>query len=306
MRVGELDLEHLQQRLASTGLKVSMGPFTVSIRSTTLSGLIDPLRYLYHDYVICGESEISDYHVRVAPPSNIRRWIHPQVQFLMDGNSPFRPFPARLAFPLLEWGINWCIATRAHQFLLLHAAVVERRGRGIIFPAWPGHGKTTLCAALIHRGWRLFSDEFGLIRPRDGRLIPLPRLLPLKNESIAVIREFEPEAVIGPDFTKTRKGTVAHLRPPTGCIKRAGETTQAAVIVFPRWQSDVPTSLEPMPKSQAFLMAATNAFNYEMLGETAFRAITELVKTCSCYRLSYSNLDEAINVLEQVAIQGNE
>jgi predicted ATPase len=29
----------------------------------------------------------------------------------------------------------------------------------VILPAPPGSGKSTLCAALVTRGWRLLSDE---------------------------------------------------------------------------------------------------------------------------------------------------
>jgi HprK-related kinase A len=200
----------------------------------------------------------------------------------------------------LEWGINWCIATRANQFLMLHSAVVERQGYAIVFPAWPGHGKTTLCAGLMLRGWRLLSDEFGLLRPLSETLVPLPRLLPLKNESISVIRDFSQEAVLGPTFPKTRKGDVAHLKPTRESVYGAKETAQASLIVFPRWQKDAPLRIEPIEKSQAFLMLATNAFNYEVLGETAFRSVERLVKECPCYSLVYSDLDEAVVGLSQL------
>jgi HprK-related kinase A len=245
--------------------------------------------------------DFSDFHVQIARPRGLRRWVRPQARFIVDGRSPFAPYTAAHAFPALEWGINWCIATRAHYLLMLHAAVVERNGLAMLFPAWPGHGKSTLCAALIHSGWRLLSDEFGLVRPQDGTLLPLPRLIPLKNESIDVIRRFRPEAVLGPAFYGTRKGTVAHVRPPVDSISRAQEAARPRWLVFPRWIADAPFTLEPMPKSQAFLMVATNAFNYEILDETGFRLVTDMVRACDSYSLRYSDLDEAVASLDTLS-----
>ena len=246
------------------------------------------------------DDPVRDFHVEVTSPSPLRRWVRPQVQFFVDGRAPFEPLPARHHLPILEWGINWCIAARSHHLLMLHAAVVEREGRAMLFPAWPGHGKSTLCTALVHSGWRLLSDEFGLVRPRDGLMVPLPRLMPLKNESIEVIRRFAPDAHIGPSFHGTRKGTVAHVRPPTESVERAGEPATPAWLVFPRWVRGSPLRLEPMPKAQAFLMVASNAFNYEVLGETSFRLVDAMVGACACYSLTYSDLGEAVAALDRV------
>ena len=55
-----------------------------------------------------------------------------------------------------------------------------------------------------------------------------------------------------------------------------------------------------MQKSQAFLMLATNAFNYEVLGEMAFRSVERLIRECPCYSLIYSDLEEAVPALSQL------
>ena len=300
MPVGDLSPRELTGLLGGAGLGVQFGPFNLRIRSNlrSLASLAHPL---YAPYPLLDPEAISDFHVEIGSPRGLRRWVRPQACFVIDGQSPFAPYAAEHALPALEWGINWCVATRAHHLLMLHSAVVERNGQAMLFPAWPGHGKSTLCAALIHSGWRLLSDEFGLVRPDDGALLPVPRLIPLKNESIDVIRRFSPQAVIGPAFYGTRKGTVAHLRPPLDSIRRAQEPVRPRWFVFPRWIADAPFTLEPMPKSQAFLMVATNAFNYEVLDETAFRLVTEMVRTCDCYSMKYSDLDEAVSALETLS-----
>lgn len=304
MRAGELSAGEFENRLANEGVRIQFGPFIVRIRSD-IPPLARLAHRLYSHYSLPSPEEIADFHVEIARKRGLKGWIKPLSSFSLDGHSTFTPHIIEHAFPSLEWGINWCVSTRSHHLLMLHAAVVERNGLAILFPAWPGHGKSTLCAALIHSGWRLLSDEFGLVRPEDGSLLPIPRLIPLKNESIDVIKRFRPEAVIGPSFHGTRKGTVAHVRPPEDSIARSGETARPRWLVFPRWVADARLALEAIPKSEAFLMVATNAFNYEFLDETAFRLVSDMVSTCDCYSLRYSNLDQAIEALGDLTDSGH-
>lgn len=296
MLVGQLEYKEFNGRLSKEGLRVQFGPFTLNIRSN-LENFRRVAYSLYEHYPLVETQEINDFDVEISGPRSVRRWVGRQACFGIDGQFPFAPYAVEHAFPAFEWGINWCVATRSHHLIMLHAAGVERDGRAILFPASPGDGKSTLCAALIHSGWRLLSDEFGLVRPEDGRLLPFPRLIPLKNESIDVILRFCPDAILGPSFAGTRKGTVAHLRPPVESIKRAQETAQARWLVFPRWSPDAETALESVSKSQAFLMVATNAFNYEVLDETAFRLVHSIVDSCEAYTLVYSDIAEAVDVL---------
>ena len=57
----------------------------------------------------------------------------------------------------------------AHQYLIIHAAVVEKNGLAAILPAPPGSGKGTLTAGSVLSGWRLLSDELTLIDRLSGR-----------------------------------------------------------------------------------------------------------------------------------------
>lgn len=300
MIVGDLSRREFSDRLKGDGLSIRFGPFSLRVRSD-LASYASIAHSLYRSYPLAENGDICDFHVDISAPRGLRRWVRRQACFSVDGQTAFAPYTVDHAFPALEWGINWCVATRAHHLLLLHSAVVEKNGLAILLPAAPGQGKSTLCTALIHSGWRLLSDEFGLVRPEDGLLLPLPRLIPLKNQSIDVIKKFRPEAVFGPSFFGTRKGTVAHVQPPVDSIRRSQETARPRWLVFPRWIEGEPIKLEPVQKSQAFLMVATNAFNYEVLDETAFRLVTDMVGRCDAYSLIYSSLDEAVSALDQLA-----
>ncbi len=299
MRLADLSTDDFNRRLALTGILLQAGPFTVQVRSSS-EAFADLFRRFYGAFPLLPSPVITDFHVHLSRPGGLRRWWRPQVEFLLDGKAPFMPYPLSHAFPLFEWGLNWSIAMQAHQFLMLHSAVVERNGRALLMPAWPGCGKSTLCAALVSRGWRLFSDEFGLVRHADGQLMPLVRPLPLKNRSIEVIRAFAPDAELGPNFHGTRKGTVAHLRSPDSSVQQASVPAPPGWLVFPRYRAGAPLRLEPIPKPQAFLKLANNSFNYQLLGLQGFQSVTRLVRDCDCYILSYSNLGEAIEAMNQL------
>lgn len=299
MKVEQFSLDQLRTLLAGSGLRVKAGPFNLSIQ-TCLPSLTDQLYRMYSHYSLVDETEIAEFHVRIIPKHSIRRPFVRLIQFQVDGRAPFPPVPVEQALATLEWGINLVIAMRVNHLLLFHSAAVERNGHVLLLPAWPGSGKTTLCTALIHRGYRLFSDEFGLMDPQSGEFFPLPRLMPLKNQSIGVIRDYLPEAVLGPEIPGTLKGTVAHVRPPQESIERADETAKPRWIVFPKWSAGAALRLESLPQSEAFLLLASNAFNYEVLGETAFDAVTSLVRNCECRKLVYSDFDSALAALGEL------
>jgi HprK-related kinase A len=230
-----------------------------------------------------------------------RRLLAPQAVFRFEDRRPFQPYPLDHAFPLLEWGTNWCIGTRANWFLMLHAGALERHGRVLLLPAMPGAGKTTLTAALAFRGWRFLSDEFALVDGTGGLIHPLPRAAPLKNASIDVLRRFAPEADIGPVFEKTRKGTVAHLRPPGDALVRQLEPAEPAWILFPRFTPGQPLRLQRLGDSAAFTRLAQNSFNYRLLGATGFERLTRLVRRCDCYSACYGDLEAIAEAVEQLS-----
>jgi HprK-related kinase A len=281
------------------GFRYQLGPFTVELRSN-LSQIAELVYRLYGDCEATPAAPIADFHIRLERPGGLRRWYRPQVRFLRDGESPFAPYPAESAFPLLEWGLNWCVATTSHQYLMLHAAVVEKNGCGILLPAWPGSGKSTLCAALAYRDWRMLSDEFGLVRLEEDQYIPFPRCIPLKNESIEVFRRFAPEALMGPVFPKTRKGDVAHVKPPQDSVVRVHETARASLVVFPSYTPQAKASLRHLPKPRAFMKLADNSFNYQLLGAAGFRTVRAILRASDCYLLRYGDLQEAIDTLHRL------
>lgn len=291
-----------QSRRIRKGLIFRTGPFVVRLKSP-IRGLARIFSQFYGTTEIVDADRLAHFSVTIAEPNPLQRPFRRQCNFWLNEVTPFEPYPFSHAFPLLEWGLNWCIGTRAHKYLLLHAGALERDGRALLLPAMPGSGKSTLSAALAHRGWRLLSDEIGVVIPGAGAIHPLPRAIPLKNASIAVFRAFEPSAFMGPVFEKTRKGDVAHVRPPQPSLERQQEAAIPGWIVFPRFNSQATPALRRLARSEAFIRLAQNSFNYRLLGERGFRELTHLVRQSSCFSIEYGNLDDALSLIAEIAAE---
>jgi len=298
--VADLSYRELEQRLAGPGVRLRTGPVVSLIRSR-LPAVVSGISLLYAEYPADDPEGFADFRVRVGRPRNLRRWLQPQAHFFSDGSLPFRPLPVDQAFPMLEWGLNWCVSSHCHQYLIFHAAVVEKSGRALILPAPPGSGKSTLCAGLVNRGWRLLSDELTLIEIASGRVVPLPRPVSLKNASIDVIRAFAPTVAISQPVHDTSKGSVAHMRAPSDSVDRASETARPGWIVVPRYEAGLAAALIPLSRARGLMRMADNAFNYSVHGRTGFEVLAQLVDRCACYEFAYGDLEEAAAVFNDLA-----
>ena len=286
----------LRRQFHSEGVCWRTGPFAVRVR-TTLPAVAEQLAFLYADFPLVDDEAFIDFDLSIRSCSPLGRW----VSVFVDGGVKFPWFRRHLALPLFEWALNQCVFYRPHQYLVLHAAVVERDGRAAILPAPPGSGKSTLCAALVHRGWRLLSDEATLVRLSDGNIVAVPRPVGLKEASISTIRRFAPGAVLGPSWPGTPKGVLAHMRPPEESVQRAGELARPAWLVFPKYRAGAAPAITAVSKARALLRAADNSFNYSTLGQSGFEALADVVDACDCYEFSYCDLDAAVAWFDQLA-----
>ena len=301
MIVARHDAADLRRMLNGAGLRLRLGPVVANIVSPfrAVESAI-ALHYAAHDVVPA--TEFADFHVAVEPVPGLRRWFRPQANFRFDSNPPFNPLAASQAFPLLEWGLNWCVSAHCHQYLIIHAAVVEKHGHALILPAPPGSGKSTLCAALVARGWRLLSDELTIIDPAHSNIVPLPRPISLKNASIDVMTRFWPDGAMSPVVHETLKGSVAHVRPPARSVERSAERAAPGWVVLPAYRAGESPSLTPLSKASGFMRLVDNAFNYSVLGRRGFDTLADIVSASDCLEFTYGGqLDEAVRLFDDLA-----
>ena len=302
MKLSDLNDQEVVRRFEHEGLCLQTGPFVFSIRSV-LSDVQAGIKLLYAAVPVVERDHFVDFHLSIEPGRGVRRFFRRQARFLVDGVEPFRPLPRMQAFPMFEWGMNWCITAYGHHQLVVHAAAVAYGDKALILPAPPGSGKSTLCAALTLRGARLLSDELTLLDLDSGKLHGLARPVNLKNNSIDIIQHFSSEAVFSPAVRDTAKGTVALMKPPDQSIERVVRPAVPCCIVFPRYSAGVPPKLVPKASGAGFMAIADNAMNYHILGHHGFQAVSRLVNQCRFYDFEYSHLDQAVDILKQLVIE---
>jgi HprK-related kinase A len=255
------------------------------------------LKLMYDDAISNNTLMPADYTVSLKHDSLLRKFLKPQVTFYLGSNSPFKPLPASQSYPVMEWGMNWCIAATDFNRLIVHAAVLVKNNKAIVFPATPGSGKSTLSAYFALNGWKLYSDEMAIIDLESLQVMPMFRPICLKNESISLIKKWFPQSVLTGIAKDTQKGDVAHLKINNFAEYKAFSPVDIVAIVFPKYQKNTKTEPYKINKIAGFEKLAANSFNYNILGGTAFDAIQRIVEQTQQVEINYNDLAEVDDLL---------
>jgi HprK-related kinase A len=289
LQLKELGWELASEKIFSGEVGIDLGIASFRVQSK-LNDVRKVFFELYSDYTIVESNQPTDFQVSIRQPHSLRRWYKPQINFSLDQYSPFLPLPRSQAYPLLEWGMNWCMAAHKHNFLLIHGAILEKNGEAVIFPAPPGSGKSTLCAYLAHTGWRLLSDEMTVINLDTGLAHPFVRPICLKNNSIDLVKKWFPEVVVSNIARDTAKGDVAHVKPPKQSVLDIKHTAKVKAIVLPHFTPDKQLDVYALSKIEAYQALSSNAFNEGALGIDGFKAMTNLIEQVDTVEIYYNDL----------------
>ena len=259
---------------------------------------IEQLRALYRDYPAPCDG-VADFSVRLFAARPWRRVLRPSITLGGDFVLPeAAPLPLALGLLAAEMAMNLQLALGGRRYVLLHASSVERDGRALVMTGVSGAGKSTLAALLMARGWRLMGDEFALLDPASGMIHAFPRLISLKNESVAEMEAALPDARFGPLMPDTPKGAIRHLVPDAAAIAAMEVPARAALILFPRFGFEA--AARPVGPSEAFVRLTQASTNYTAMGERAFDALTALVARVPGIAIDYPSTAEGIALVERL------
>jgi HprK-related kinase A len=276
-------------------LNIQIGPVAFRIGSAWPAPLA-ALARLYAAYPAPADG-LADFTVRLEPEKPWRRFVRPAVAIRGDYILPdAAPLPLAHGLLAAEMGMNLQMALGQKNYLLLHAATVEKDGRVLIMTGESGAGKSTLAALLGERGWRLMGDEFALLDMATGLLMPFPRAVSLKNGAIRVMEAEVAAERFGPRLQGTPKGTIRHLRPNQAALDRMGEGAAPSLILFPRFGPA--QAVRAVGKAEVFMRLTQASTNYVALGRQSFDALTALVENNPALAIDYPDTDTAIALVE--------
>lgn len=276
--------------------QVRIGPAGFRI----LSDWAQPLRELAHLYRTYPKPDIVTATVRLTARNPIRRFLRPAVHIGGDHELPEAlPLPLDQALLAAEMGMNLQVALGWRQHLLLHASAVERGGKAVLMIGESGSGKSTLAALLGQSGWRFMGDEFTLLDPDNGDALAFPRLISLKNEAIGELEARVPADRFAPRLNDTPKGSIRHMVPPADAVAAMDVPARPALLLFPSF-GEAP-GLRAMPPSEAFVRLTESSTNYMLLGERAFRCLTDLVLSVPAVAVSYCSSAQGLEAVELLA-----
>ncbi|UUM32241.1 HprK-related kinase A [Vibrio japonicus] len=269
---------------------LQVGNFSFEIESDVSSIHHYLTKHYQHNLRQNDGRQFVDYYVSIRHGHWLRRLFKPQVEFFFNHLKPFKPLPLSQAHAFLEWGMNWILSTQAHQYLIIHAASLEKNGKGVIISAPSGSGKSTLCAYLVSQGWRLMSDELALIDTETLSMHGLARPINLKNQSIDVIKPHYNNDSFSKVAIDTHKGTVCLLKPPRSSIEQAQQPVKPSLLVFVNYNEDETIFMEHVDKPIALTEIIKNSFNFGMLNLKGFQCAKKLVQSCDAIYVEYSDL----------------
>jgi hypothetical protein len=174
--------------------------------------------------------------------------------------------------------------------LVLHGGAVARAGCAILLPNVSGAGKSTLTLALAARGWLPLTDDVCPLIERGEELVAIGcrRCCHLSEASQVALRGqgIELEGPVG--------ALAGYFRP-----LRWGEPAPVWGIVVPRYIPNAPTSFGTITQAECLGQLATMMFEQESPSAQDRRCTAaRLAARTPAYALTYSSLDEALDVFE--------
>lgn len=222
-------------------------------------------------------------------PGQERPWV-----MVVDGRVHQRRSSSSGLLEVALWEISRRAIASDHGFLAIHAAAAAWRGAGILLPAPPDSGKSTLVAGLTRAGCSYLTDEAALIHPLTATLHPFPRSLWLERGSVHAV--FGPEH---PTLPRTGGGQY-HVRPADLRPRALGRPCPVRMVVAPAYEAGGPTELRPIGRAEAVTILADNAFYLERFGGAGVELLGRVVQEASCYRIRVGNLDDAVRMILEV------
>ncbi|MER9326507.1 aldolase [Mesorhizobium sp. M0488] len=180
--------------------------------------------------------------------------------------------------------------------LALHAAALIDNERLVLLCGNPGAGKTTLTLALVHAGFGFAADDVTLL-DSGGHGVGLPFAPAVKAGAWSLLAEYCPDLNAVPVCRRPDRRRV-RFAVPKAFVPLPPSPLPIGCVVLLRRDRDSKACLEPLDPADALrgLLNGALAPGGDLSG-AAFEVLTQLIGSAKTYRLTYSGLDEAVQLI---------
>lgn len=203
-------------------------------------------------------------------------------------------------------GTAFGVLLHQRKQLVLHAAAVSHRGRGLALCGVTGAGKSTLAAALCQAGCDFVGDDVAAIRFDDGGV---PTILPDGRQHrlwVDAVEQLSLTSCLGPPVRPSLKKF--HVDPPR--MAAQGPTPLTAIVILRKAESPHRFDLTPLNPADAAALVRNEVFRSRLarhLGRDAdlFRQIATVLGRVRVFLLDramdFATLDDTVAaVLAQI------
>lgn len=169
---------------------------------------------------------------------------------------------------------------------MIHAAALERNGRGVLMPGVSRSGKSTSCVSLMRVGYRCLSDDKPFLRGNGNgiELLAFPEKLDVTDQTVSFIPEL---------CTASTALTLGYRKkqfhPEAIYPGSTVNAVQPDLILFPRISGESASRVEKLPKAKALeaLLPHSLLVFDRTTSADHFQLLARLVAGADCYRLHF-------------------
>ncbi|MCL4310188.1 MAG: hypothetical protein M0Z32_05450 [Actinomycetota bacterium] len=186
----------------------------------------------------------------------------------------------------------WAQLLKTRGIFPVHAAGLERGGKGILFPGKSGCGKSTLSLHLLHNGFRLLGDDTVFVRQAGGgaEMLFFPEEVDVCPETIDLF----PTLALARNLADDRWQPKQRVNLNAVKSSKVVEASPVDLLVFPVIAADGVTRCERVNQTEALAELILYAFLFmdPQTSKENFALLAGLVQSVACFRL-HMGLDGA-------------
>ncbi|CAB5009495.1 unannotated protein [freshwater metagenome] len=221
-----------------------------------------------------------------------------QWRVYFDGKAIKTVVSSDAAVALVLWHIDEAVVTHSPDALFFHGAAVQFGERVVMFPGPMNSGTSTLTTALVRRGLPYLSNGEVALDVSVGAAVPFPKAISLDGATRVFFPELFPDEPTG---TAELAPGRWHIDPAAIAGATLGTGGRVALVISPHYLAGASTRLERVTDVDAVRLLLDNSYEFARLGNRAFDALVTVAQESVVFRLEYSELDAACEVVLQLA-----